>query len=80
MNLFTKQKQNHRCRKQTYAYQGGKEGGGINWEIGINIYTLLYIKQISNKNQLYSTGNSTQYSVMTCMGIESKKEWIYVYV
>ena len=29
-------------------------------------------------NLLYSTGNSTQYSVMTYMGIESKKEWIYV--
>ena len=24
MNLFTKQKQSHRCRKQTYGYQGGK--------------------------------------------------------
>ena len=30
-------------RKQTYDYQGGK-GGGINWEIGIDIYTLIYIK------------------------------------
>ena len=39
MNLFTKQKQNHRCSKQTYGYQGGK-GGGINWEIGIDIYTV----------------------------------------
>ena len=27
MNLFSKQKQNHRCRKQTYGYQGGKGGG-----------------------------------------------------
>ena len=43
-------------------------------------YTLLYIKEITNKDPLYSTGNSTQYSVMTYMGIESKKEWIYVYV
>ena len=24
MNLFTRQKQSHRCRKQTYGYQGGK--------------------------------------------------------
>ena len=23
-NLFTKQKQSHRCRKQSYGYQGGK--------------------------------------------------------
>ena len=30
MNLFTKQKQTHRHRKQTYGYQMGKVGGGIN--------------------------------------------------
>ena len=53
---------------------------GINWEIGINIYTLLYIEQITNKNLPYSTGNSTQYSVMTYMEKESRKEWMYVYV
>ena len=74
MNLFTKQKQSHRRRKQTYGFQGGKGGEGINWEIRIDIYTLLYIKQITNKNLLYSTGNSTQYSLMTYMGIESKKD------
>ena len=55
-------------------------GGEINWEIGIDIYTLLYIKQLTNKDILYSTGNSTQYSVMAYMGKEYKKEWIYVYV
>ena len=27
MNLFTKQKQTHRLRKQTYGYQRGKLGG-----------------------------------------------------
>ena len=27
MNLFTKQKQTHRCRKQTYGYQREKVGG-----------------------------------------------------
>ena len=27
MNLFTKQKQIHRLRKQTYGYQKGKVGG-----------------------------------------------------
>ena len=46
-------------------------GGEINWEIGIDIYTLLYIKQITNKNPLYSTGDSTQYSIMAYMGKES---------
>ena len=42
MNLFTKQKLSHRCRKQTYGYQG--ERGGINWGIMTDIYTLWYIK------------------------------------
>ena len=79
MNLFTKQKQSHRYRKQTYGYQGAR-GEQINWEIVIHIYTLLYIKQITNKNLLYITGNSTKYSVMTYIGKESKKEWIYAYV
>ena len=78
MNLSTKQKQSYRCREQTYGYQGVRAGGGINWETGNGIYTLLYIKQITNKDLLYSTGNSTQYSVMAYMGKESKKEWIYV--
>ena len=40
MKLFTKQKLSHRCRKQTYGYQG-VWGEGINWEIGTDIYTLL---------------------------------------
>ena len=48
-------------------------GWGINWETGNDTYALLYIKQITNKDQLYSTGNSTQYSVMAYMGKESKK-------
>ena len=33
------------------------------------------MQQITNKDLLYSTGNSTQYSVMTYMGIKSKEEW-----
>ena len=44
MNLFTKQKQTHRHRKQTYGYHRGKVGGGINWEFRVDIYTLLYLK------------------------------------
>ena len=39
----------------------------MNWEIGIDTYTLLTlcIKQIIIENLLYSTGNSTQSSVGT---------------
>ena len=29
---------------------------------------------------LYSTGKPTQYSVITYMGKESYKEWIYAYI
>ena len=34
-------------------------------EFGIDMYTLPYLKWITNKDLLYSTGNSTQCSVMT---------------
>ena len=44
-----------------------------------NGYPLQY--WISNENLLYSSGNSTQYTVMIYMGKESKKKkWIYLYV
>ena len=80
MNLFTKQKQTHRHRKQTYGYQRGKEGGGgINQAFWINTYTLLYIKQITNKDLLYSRRNYTQYLVITYKGKESEKKF-YIYV
>ena len=45
----------------------GKEGREINWEIGIDMYTLLNIKWITNKGLPYSTWNSTQYSVIIYM-------------
>ena len=36
---------------------GGKGERGISWETGIDIYMLLYnIKQITDKDLLYSTG------------------------
>ena len=48
MNRFAGQKLRHRCREQTYGHQGQKwQGGGggvMNWEIGIDMYTLMCIK------------------------------------
>ena len=35
---------------------------------------------MSNKDLQCSTGKSTQYSVVTYIGKEYEKEWIYVYV
>ena len=33
--------------------QGGGSGGVINWAIGVDIYTLMCIKLMTNKNLLY---------------------------
>ena len=55
MNQFAGQKLRHRCREQTYGHQAGKVvGGGVmNWAIGIDMYTLMCIKLMTNKNLLY---------------------------
>ena len=50
MNLFTKEKQSHRWRKQTYGYQW-EIRGGINWEIGIDMYTLYVHSVMSDSLQ-----------------------------
>ena len=33
----------------------------MNWEIGINIHTLLRTRQVTNENLLYGTGNFAQH-------------------
>ena len=55
-------------------------GGGIKWEIGIDIHTLLPTKYITNKDLLYSTGNSTQSSVMIYMERNLKKVAICIHI
>ena len=52
----------------------GRDESGV----GIDIYTVLYIKEIINKVVPYSTGKSTKNSLITYRGKESEKEWIYV--
>ena len=58
MNWFAGQKLRHRCKEQMYGHQGEKAadggcGGVMNWEVGIDMYTLICIKQINNKNLRY---------------------------
>ena len=53
-------KQTHRLRKRTYGCQGGRIRERIIKEFWNNLYTVLYLKWISSKVLLYSTGNSTQ--------------------
>jgi len=45
-------------------FSGGKEYLGF----GMGMYTPLYLKWITNKDLLYSTGNSAQYYVAAWMG------------
>ena len=52
----------------------GRDESGVR----IDIHTVLYTKEIINKVLPYSTGKSTKKSVITYMGKESEKEWIYV--
>ena len=47
-------------------------GDGIDWEIGIDIYAVLCIKQITNEDHCYSTRNLN--------GKNSKEEDVYVCV
>ena len=46
MNLFTKQKQTYRHRKQTYTYQKGRGSGRdeLGIEISRNVLSVLYTK------------------------------------
>ena len=56
------------------------EGEGIVRVFGMDMYTLLYLKWITNRDLLYSTGNSAQCCVAAWMGEEFGGEWIHVYV
>ena len=53
-------------------------GGRVVREFGIDVHTLLCLKWISNKDLLYSTGNSAQCYVAVWMGGEFGGEWIQV--
>ena len=66
MNQFAEQKLRHRSREKTYGHQErkmavGRGGGVMNWEIGINMYTLTCIKWITNKNLLYKKINKIKF-------------------
>ena len=40
---------------------GGGGGGVMNWEIGIDMYTLICIKWMTNKNLLYKKINKRKF-------------------
>ena len=53
---------------------------GKDREFGMDMYTLLYLKWIINKDLLYSTGISAQCYAAAWIGGEFGEEWIHVYV
>ena len=55
------------------------EGGWVNQVLGTEIHTPLYIKQITSKDLLCSTGNCIQYLVTSYLEKNLKKD-IYVCV
>ena len=55
---------------------GERWGEGIDWEFGTGIYTLLYMEWMINRDLLYSTENTIQYSMISNVGKESEKECI----
>ena len=76
-NELTKQKETHKLREQGL---GGRMGGRDSWGVWMDMYTLLYLKWITNKDLLYSTWNSAQCCVAAGMGGEFGGEWIQAYV
>ena len=48
-------------------------------EFGMDMYTLLYLKWITNKDLLYSIGKFAQCYVAAWMGGEFGGEWIHAY-
>ena len=53
---------------------------GIVGEFGMDMYTLLHLKWITNQDLLCRTGNSAQCYLEDWMGGEFGGEWIHVYV
>ena len=54
-------------------------GEGIIRQLGMDMYTLVYLKWTTNKVVLYSTGNSAQFYVAAWIGGELGGEWMYIY-
>ena len=73
MNLFTNRLTDLE-NLQTEGYLGERVGMGIVREFGMDMYTLLYFKWITNKDLLNSTGNSAQCYVAAWMGGEIGRE------
>ena len=79
MNLQNRKRLTDLENKLMVARGEGRREGIVR-EFGMDMYTLLYLKRITNKDLLFSTWNSAQCYVAAWMGGESGGEWIQVYV
>ena len=68
MNLFPRKEQSHKPREWTSEHRG------MNWEIGIDIYTLPCIRQLANGRAAIKHRTLTQCSVMTQRGWDGGQE------
>ena len=51
------QEKDSQSQRMNLGLPGGEgQGGGIDWEFGVDMYTLLYLKQITNKDQCIAQG------------------------
>ena len=81
MNLFSKQKLSHRCKKQAYHHQSWwwwclpfKAREGINWEIGTDMYTLLLLSHFS-RVQLCATPEMAAHHAPPSLGFSRQEHW-----
>ena len=65
MTYFQSKKRETQMQRTNEWTPRRERGSGMNQDNGIDIYTLRCVKQITSENLLYSTGNSTQCSMVT---------------
>ena len=58
--------------------RAGEGREGIVRELRMDMYTLLYLKWVTNKDLLYSTGNSAECYVAAWREVEFGREWVHV--
>ena len=80
MDLFANRNSLTDLENKFMVMGGERVEGGIDLDCGIDKHTVLYLKQMTNKDLLHNIGNAAQYSVITYMGKEFEKEYIHVYV
>ena len=74
MNFFTRQKQGLTDLENKRMVTRGE---GIVREFGMDMYTLLYLTWVTNKDLLYSMWNSAQCYVAAWMGGENGYMYMY---